>query len=140
MNLLKALAPIAAGIGAGYLFGGGGTSSEITGELARSFLFSQGKSSKEFSAPFQAASITRPRRVEELTRGSPTAAPAQLRPVQQLVSNSPRLETAMLNLYQNASNAQVREMFGKYSNDMTPTLRQGRRTLAVEQPGDIEVV
>jgi hypothetical protein len=65
--------------------------------------------------------------------------PSSLQPIQQLVSNSPRLETAMANLYNNASNQQVREMFSQYSQDMPSTLRQGRRTLTTEQPGNIQV-
>lgn len=139
MNLLKTLAPIAAGIGAGYFLGGGstGTAGEgLTGELARSFLASQGRS--DGSQPFAMikADARRPRPVKQLTRGA--AVPAQLQPVQQLVSQSPRLETAMRNLYSNGTNAQVRDMFGMYAQDMS-TLKQGRRTLTTEQPRDIQV-
>lgn len=138
MNLLKTLAPIAAGIGAGYFLGGGsmGTAGQgLAGELARSFLASQGRS--DGSQPFTMMKVdTRPRSVKELTRGA--AVPAQLQPVQQLVSQSPRLETAMRNLYNNGTNTQVRDMFGMYAQDMS-TLKQGRRTLATEQPKDIQV-
>lgn len=138
MNLLKTLAPIAAGIGAGYFLGGGSMSTAgegLTGELARSFLASQGRS--DGSQPFAMVKAdARPRSVKELTRGA--AMPAQLQPVQQLVSQSPRLETAMRNLYNNGTNTQVRDMFGMYAQDMS-TLKQGRRTLTTEQPKDIQV-
>ena len=141
MNLLKTLLPIAAGIGAGYFFGGGTAAGIDTARLATSFLTATGRG--EGQNPFQSSTsqglAIRPRTVKELTRGSASAAPASLQPIQRLVSNSPRLETAMANLYNNASNQQVREMFSQYSQDMPSTLRQGRRTLTTEQPGNIKV-
>ena len=140
MNLLKTLLPIAAGIGAGYFFGGGTAAGIDTARLATSFLTATGRG--EGQNPFQSSQLTlRPRRPEELTSGSKASMsiPPSLQPIQQLVSNSPRLETAMTNLYNNASNQQVREMFSQYSQDMPSTLRQGRRTLTTEQPGNIQV-
>ena len=140
MNLLKTLLPIAAGIGAGYFFGGGTAAGIDTARLATSFLTATGGGQGN---PFQSSTsqglAIRPRTVKELTRGSASTAPASLQPIQRLVSNSPRLETAMANLYNNASNQQVREMFSQYSQDASPTLRQGRRTLTTEQPGNIRV-
>ena len=140
MNLLKTLLPIAAGIGAGYFFGGGTAAGIDTARLATSFLTATGRGQGN---PFQSSTsqglAIRPRTVKELTRGNTSATPASLQPIQRLVSNSPRLETAMANLYNNASNYQVREMFSQYSQDMPSNLRQGRRTLTTEQPGNIKV-
>ena len=142
MNLLKTLLPIAAGIGAGYFLGGGTAAGIDTARLATSFLTATGGGQgNPFQKSQQAGLKLRPRRPEELTSGSKASIrmPSSLQPIQQLVSNSPRLETAMTNLYNNASNQQVREMFSQYSQDMPSTLRQGRRTLTTEQPGNIQV-
>lgn len=144
MKLLQQLAPIAAAMGAGYFLGGGTLSGAVSSEavkgLATSFLtttgFGKGESREQ---PFKYASFERPRSVKQITRGSPSAVPASLQPIERLISGSPRLETAMANLYNNASNQQVREMFSQYSQDASPTLRQGRRTLTIEQPGNIRV-
>ena len=143
MKLLQQLAPIAAAMGAGYFLGGGTLSGAVSSEavkgLATSFLTTTGFDKDESRQPFKYATFERPRSVKQLTRGSPSAVPASLQPIERLISGSPRLETAMANLYNNASNQQVREMFSQYSQDASPTLRQGRRTLTTEQPGDIKV-
>ena len=143
MKLLQQLAPIAAAMGAGYFLGGGTLSGAVSSEaakgLATSFLATTGFGKDESRQPFKYATFERPRSVKQLTRGSPSAVPASLQPIERLISGSPRLETAMANLYNNASNQQVREMFSQYSQDASPTLRQGRRTLTTEQPGNIRV-
>ena len=147
MNLLKAVMPIALGLGAGYIGQSGGLAglkeNPLAQKLSKSFLSMQGKLDADGNAirsnPFQTAQANiRPRSVQELTRGGGQT-PAQIAPMQQIVASSPRLETAVSNLYQTASNAQVKEMFGMYSQDIPATLRQGRRTIQTKQPGDIQV-
>ena len=82
-----------------------------------------------------------PRSVKELTRGNPSQVPAQLQPIQRMVSANPQLATAMSNLYQNAQNQQVRDMFASFQTEdvVQPTLKQGRRTIVTEQPKNIQV-
>ena len=146
MKLLKALAPIAIGIGAGHFLGGGtlggAASSTVVKELASSFLTATGSKRKDGTTqlPFKMAVAPSPRSVEELTRGNPSQVPAQLQPIQRMVSANPQLATAMSNLYENAQNKQVRDMFASFQTDVVqPTLRQGRRTIGTEQPKNIQV-
>jgi len=144
MKLLKALAPIAIGIGAGYFLGGGtvgsAASSAAVKGLASSFLTATGRKKGERQLPFQMAVAPSPRSVEELTRGNPLQVPPQLQPIQKMVSANPQLATAMSNLYQNAQNQQVRDMFASFQTaDVQPTIRQGRRTIVTEQPKNIQV-
>ena len=142
-NLLKSVAGIALGVGAGYILGGGAKGTidgDLGKDLASSFLKSGLGGGGTGGQPFKVTQITppRPRSVEELTRGQ-SPVPANLQPLQQMVSASPRLETALRNLYANASNTQVQEVFSKYGADVKPTIQQGRRTIVTAQPKDIEV-
>ena len=144
MKLLKALAPIAIGIGAGYFLGGGtlggAASSAAVKGLASSFLTATGRKKGKNQLPFQMAVAPRPRSVQELTRGSSSQVPARLQPIERMVNANPQLATAMSNLYENAQNKQVRDMFASFQTDVVqPTLRQGRRTIVTEQPKNIQV-
>lgn len=144
MKLLKALAPIAIGIGAGYFLSGGtlgGAASSATVKgLASSFLTATGREKGQRQLPFQMAVAPRPRSIQELTRGSPSQVPEQLQPIQKMITTNPQLATAMSNLYQNAQNQQVRDMFASFqTTDVQPTIRQGRRTIVTEQPKNIQV-
>ena len=144
MKLLKALAPIALGMGAGYFLGGGtlggAASSAAVKGLASSFLTATGRKKGEKQLPFQMAVAPRPRSVQELTRGSSSQVPARLQPIERMVNANPQLATAMSNLYENAQNKQVRDMFASFQTDVVqPTLRQGRRTIVTEQPKNIQV-
>ena len=146
MKLLKSLAPIAIGMGAGYFLGGGtvggAASSAVVKELASSFLTTTGFKRKDGTTqlPFKMAVAPSPRSVKELTRGNPSQVPPQLQPIQKMISANPQLATAMSNLYQNAQNQQVRDMFASFQTaDVQPTIRQGRRTIVTEQPKNIQV-
>lgn len=113
MNLLKSLLPIAA-IAAGSYFGGsaGGAAGE---RLATSFLTSQGRSKD--SRPFGAAPVVQSRTAAELAAGSRSAtASVQMNPIQQMLQVDPRIESAMINLVNNATNQQVIDLFSKHGN------------------------
>lgn len=147
MSLLKTALNIAAAVGGGYIASTGagsdlfsGIKNDTTKKLAQSFLIATGKGGEGAdSRPFASAPEVRPRSVSELTRLSPSTAPANLQPVQQMLAANPRLETAVANLSQSATNAQVQELFAMYSQQQSPTLRQGRKTISIEQPGNIQV-
>tara|TARA_R110002072_G_scaffold240075_1_gene398161 strand:- start:1269 stop:1670 length:402 start_codon:yes stop_codon:yes gene_type:complete len=111
MNLLQSLLPIAA-VAAGSYFGGG--AGAATGErLATSFLTSQGRT--KGSAPFGAAPTVKPRTAAELAAGSRTAtAQVQMNPIQQVMQSDPRIESAMVNLVNNATNQNIIDLFSKH--------------------------
>ncbi len=113
MNLLKSLLPIAA-VAAGSYFGGG--TGAATGErLAQSFLTSQGRSKS--SMPFGAAPSMQSRTAAELAAGSRSAtAQVQMNPIQQVMQTDPRIESAMVNLVNNATNQQIIDLFSKHGS------------------------
>lgn len=115
MNLLKSLLPIAA-IAAGSYFGGG--TGAATGErLAQSFLTSQGRSKDKFTAPFGAAPSIQSRTAAELAAGSRSAAAqVQMNPIQQVMQTDPRIESAMVNLVNSATNQQIIDLFSKHGS------------------------
>ena len=131
MNLLKSLLPIAA-VAAGAYFGGG--TGAATGErLATSFLTSQQRS-REGTAPFQAAPVVRPTKLGQMNLGSRSSATAvQMNPIQRIMGSEPRLESAMVNLVNNATNQQVIDLFSKYGNIQYTA--KGGRSQPIQQTG-----
>lgn len=111
MNLLQSLLPIAA-VAAGSYFGGG--AGAATGErLATSFLTSQGRT--KGSAPFGAAPVVRPTKLGQMNLGSRGSATAvQMNPIQQVMQSDPRIESAMVNLVNNATNQNIIDLFSKH--------------------------
>jgi|14BtaG_2_1085337.scaffolds.fasta_scaffold00042_4 hypothetical protein len=114
MKLLSSLLPIAAMAGIQYM-SSGSVNPATTSQLAQSFLESGKKGNQKFGrspAPIQ------PRTASQLASGSraATASTPQLQPIQRLMQSDPRLDSAMMNLVQNARNQQVIDMFSKYAN------------------------
>ena len=113
MKLLSSLLPIAAMAGIQFM-SSGSVNPATTSALAQSFLNS-GKNAKfKKAAPTPIQSRT----ASELASGSraATASTPQLQPIQRLMQSDPRLDSAMMNLVQNARNQQVIDMFSKYAN------------------------
>jgi hypothetical protein len=114
MKLLSSLLPIAAMAGIQYM-SSGSVNPATTSQLAQSFLDSGKKDNQKFArspAPIQS------RTASQLASGSraATASTPQLQPIQRLMQSDPRLDSAMMNLVQNARNQQVIDMFSKYAN------------------------
>lgn len=132
MNLLKSLLPIAA-VAAGAYFGGG--TGAATGErLATSFLTSQGRSKDKFNAPFASAPAVQSRTAAELAAGSRSAtAQVQMNPIQRVLQSDPRIESAMVNLVNNATNQNIIDLFSKYGNIQYTA--KGGRSQPIQQTG-----
>lgn len=151
MNLLTALIPIGLSIIAGGGFGqqpqtGSKASSFITGnlgkDLAESFLLSSGmvgeKGGNITRGPFEGGGdIPRARSVQELTRGSPAVGGGGGDPVRSLIQSDPRVSSAVQRMMSESSHPQMTDFRSKYAT--RATVQQGRKTLAVEQPGNIKV-
>ena len=151
MNLLTALIPIGLSVIAGGGFGqqpqtGSKASSFITGnlgkDLAESFLLSSGMVEEKGGAltkgPFGGApEIPRARSVQELTRGSPAVRAGGGDPVRALIQSDPRVSSAVQRMMTESSHPQMADFRSKYAT--RATVQQGRKTLAVEQPGKIKV-
>mgnify|MGYP003133575645 CR=1 FL=1 len=150
MNLLTALIPIGLSIITGGMFGqqpqtGSKASGFITDglgkDLAESFLLSSGivgeKGGSITKGPFgDAPEIPRARSVQELTRGSP-AIRGGGDPVRSLIQSDPRISSAVQRMMTESSHPQMTDFRSKYAT--RATVQQGRKTLAVEQPGNIRV-
>ena len=46
---------------------------------------------------------------------------------------NPDVNTAIVNLYNNAQNQQMRQLLAQYGGEVAPTLQQGRKTQTTEQ-------
>ena len=46
---------------------------------------------------------------------------------------NPDIKTAIVNLYNNAQNQQMRQLLAQYGGEVAPTLQQGRKTQTTEQ-------
>jgi hypothetical protein len=151
MNLLTALIPIGLSIIAGGGFGqqpqtGSKASAFITDglgkDLAESFLLSSGitgeKGGSITKGPFGGApEIPRARSVQELTRGNPAIRGGGGDPVRSLIQSDPRVSSAVQRMMSESSHPQMTDFRSKYAT--RATVQQGRKTLAVEQPGNIRV-
>ena len=150
MNLLTALIPIGLSIIAGGGFGqqpqtGSKASALVSGNLgtnlAESFLLSSGvmNTDKQITkGPFSGApEIPRARSVQELTRGSPAVRGGGGDPVRSLIQSDPRVSSAVQRMMTESSHPQMADFRSKYAT--RATVQQGRKTLAVEQPGNIKV-
>ena len=125
------------------MFGGGGTqktSGEGSMNLGESFLVAsgaiKGKSGIKNVQPFSTPEMARPRTAGELAAGSRQATKVQLSPQAQLVMNNPKLASKIPQFIQNSTNPQIADFRAKH---VSPTLQQGRKTLAPPQPKEIRV-
>ena len=151
MNLLTALIPIGLSMIAGGGFGqqpqtGSKASALVSGnlgkDLAESFLLSSGvlgeKGGSITKGPFSGApEIPRARSVQELTRGNPVVRGRGGDPVRSLIQSDPRVSSAVQRMMTESSHPQMADFRSKYAT--RATVQQGRKTLAVEQPGKIKV-
>ena len=128
------------------MFGGGGTQ-KTSGEggmnLGESFLVAsgaiEGKKGMKGVQPFSAPEMARPRTAGELAAGSRQATTTpKMEPIQRIVQSDPRLTSAINKMFTESSNQQMRDFNAKFA--VRATTPQGRKTLAVKQPGDIKVV
>ena len=123
MNLLTALIPIGLSIITWGMFG----QQPQTGSKASSIT----------KGPFgDAPEIPRAHSVQELTRGSP-AIRGGGDPVRSLIQSDPRISSAVQRMMTESSHPQMTDFRSKYAT--RATVQQGRKTLAVEQPGNIRV-
>ena len=128
------------------MFGGGGaqkTSSEGGMNLGESFLVAsgaiKGMSGINNVQPFSTPEVARPRTAGELAAGSRQATTTpKMDPIQRIVQSDPRLTSAINKMFTESSNQQMRDFNAKFA--VRATTPQGRKTLAVKQPGDIKVV
>ena len=65
------------------------------------------------------------------SRSSATA--VQMNPIQRIMGSEPRLESAMVNLVNNATNQQVIDLFSKYGNIQYTA--KGGRSQPIQQTG-----
>jgi len=112
MKLIKSMIPILGMAGIQFM-SGGSAGAATTSALAQSFLDSQNQ------PRFQGSNkdVIRPTKLGQMNLGSRgSSQPVELQPVQRLMQSDPRLDSAMMNLVQNARNQQVIDMFSKYAN------------------------
>jgi len=113
MKLIKSMIPILGMAGLQFATTGS-VNPATTSALAKSFLESGDNAKFKKAAPTPIQSRT----ASQLASGSraATASTPQLQPIQRLMQSDPRLDSAMMNLVQNARNQQVIDMFSKYAN------------------------
>ena len=139
-TLLASMIPI----GLDLVFGGGpgakGGEGDMGKELAKTFLKSTGflapAEGEAVGSVFSTAPEVRARTAAELAAGSRQATQVKLSPQAQLVLNNPKLASKLPNFIQNSTNPQMADFRAKH---VSPTVRQGRKTLATPQPKDIRV-
>ena len=108
--------------------------------LAESFLFSSGlldKNKKLTQGPFSTPEIPRARSLGDMGLGSARSSSVRLDPIQQIVQSDARVSSAVSRMLTESKNLQMRDFAAKYATPITA--RQGRKTLATKQPGDIKV-
>ena len=139
-TLLASLIPIGLDMITGSGPGAKAGQGDVGKQLAQTFLKSTG-----FLAPaegeavgsiFSMAPEARPRTAAELAAGSRQATKVQLSPQAQLVMNNPKLASKIPQFIQNSTNPQIADFRAKH---VSPTLQQGRKTLAPPQPKEIRV-
>ena len=139
-TLLASLIPIGLDMITGSGPGAKAGQGDVGKQLAQTFLKSTG-----FLAPaegeavgsiFSMAPEARPRTAAELAAGSRQATKVQLSPQAQLVMNNEKLATKIPQFIQNSTNPQIADFRAKH---VSPTLQQGRKTLAPPQPKEIRV-
>jgi len=139
-TLLASMIPI----GLDLVLGGGtgptGGKGDVGKQLATSFLQSTGvlgqKSGQQVGSVFSMAPEASFRTAAELAAGSRQASKVQLSPQAQLVLNNPKLATKLPDFIQNSTNPQMADFRAKH---VSPTVPQGRKTLAPPPPKDIRV-
>jgi len=139
-TLLASLIPIGLDIVTGSGPGAKAGQGDVGKQLAQSFLQSTGfmgqKPGQEVGSVFAMAPEARPRTAAELAAGSRQATKVQLSPQAQLVMNNPKLASKIPQFIQNSTNPQIADFRAKH---VSPTLQQGRKTLAPPQPEKIRV-
>ena len=139
-TLLASMIPIGLDMITGSGPGAKAGQGDVGKQLAQTFLKSTG-----FLAPaegeavgsiFSMAPEARPRTAAELAAGSRQATKVQLSPQAQLVMNNPTLASKIPQFIQNSTNPQMADFRAKH---VSPTLQQGRKTLAPPQPKEIRV-
>ena len=139
-TLLASMIPIGLDMITGSGPGAKAGQGDVGKQLAQTFLKSTG-----FLAPaegeavgsiFSMAPEARPRTAAELAAGSRQATKVQLSPQAQLVMNNPKLASKIPQFIQNSTNPQMADFRAKH---VSPTLQQGRKTLAPPQPKEIRV-
>ena len=139
-TLLASMIPIGLDMITGSGPGAKAGQGDVGKQLAQTFLKSTG-----FLAPaegeavgsiFSMAPEARPRTAAELAAGSRQATKVQLSPQAQLVMNNPKLASKIPQFIQNSTNPQMADFRAK---QVSPTLQQGRKTLAPPQPKEIRV-
>ena len=139
-TLLASMIPIGLDMITGSGPGAKAGQGDVGKQLAQTFLKSTG-----FLAPaegeavgsiFSMAPEARPRTAAELAAGSRQATKVQLSPQAQLVMNNPKLASKIPQFIQNSTNPQIADFRAKH---VSPTLQQGRKTLAPPQPKEIRV-
>ena len=140
-TLLASMIPI----GLDLAFGGGpgakGGEGDMGKELAKTFLKSTGflkpaEGDKAVGSIFSMAPEQSYRTAAELAAGSRQATKVQLSPQAQLVMNNPKLATKLPDFIQNSTNPQIADFRAKH---VSPTVPQGRKTLAPPPPKEIRV-
>jgi len=123
MKLIKSMIPILGMAGIQYM-SGGSAGVATTSALAQTFLDSGENARFKRTAP----APVKARTPGELAAGSraATAGSPELQPIQRLMQSDPRLDSAMMNLVQNARNQQVIDMFSKFAN-VTFTAKGGQQ-------------
>ena len=134
-DILKVAVPAVAG----YALGGGSFTGALSGSIvqegASAFLKTQGVEEGKTTQGFVPTPMEKPRTVQELTAGTRaiTRAP-QLTQSQNPVYQMPEIQTAFTNLLNSARNEQVRRMLRESGYDIEPTIKQGKKTAALETP------
>ena len=140
-TLLASMIPI----GLDLVFGGGpgakGGKGDVGKELATTLLKSTGflkpaEGDKAVGSIFSMAPEQSYRTAAELAAGSRQATKVQLSPQAQLVMNNPKLATKLPDFIQNSTNPQIADFRAKH---VSPTVPQGRKTLAPPPPKEIRV-
>ena len=139
-TLLASMIPI----GLDLAFGGGpgakGGKGDVGKLAAKSFLQSTGilgqEKGKEIGSIFSMAPEASYRTAAELAAGSRQATKVQLSPQAQLVMNNQKLATKIPQFIQNSTNPQIADFRAKH---VSPTVPQGRKTLAPPPPKEIRV-
>ena len=139
-TLLASMIPIGLDMITGSGPGAKAGQGDVGKQLAQTFLKSTG-----FLAPaegeavgsiFSMAPEQSYRTAAELAAGSRQATKVQLSPQAQLVMNNPKLASKIPQFIQNSTNPQMADFRAKH---VSPTLQQGRKTLAPPQPKEIRV-
>ena len=135
-SMIPMVADLVMGSGPGAKVGQG----DMGKELAKTFLKSTGflapAEGEAVGSVFSMAPEVRARTAAELAAGSRQATQVKLSPQAQLVLNNPKLASKLPNFIQNSTNPQMADFRAKH---VSPTVSQGRKTLAPPPPKVIKV-